>query len=93
MALLQPDQIDRELDRLDGWTLDGHAITRSVTADSFLAGLDLVHAVGRRAEEVDHHPDIDIRWRTITFTLSTHSDGGLTEKDFALAHDIDGLVG
>jgi 4a-hydroxytetrahydrobiopterin dehydratase len=51
-----------------------------------------VMAVGQLAEAADHHPDIDIRWRTLSFRLSTHSAGGLTEKDFALAREIDGLL-
>ncbi|MCW2785133.1 MAG: 4a-hydroxytetrahydrobiopterin dehydratase [Marmoricola sp.] len=93
MALLSTDEVASELATLPGWDRAGATIVRSVQADSFLAGLDLVLAVGRAAEEVDHHPDIDIRWRTITFTLSTHSDGGLTAKDFDLARTIEGLVG
>lgn len=93
MALLPEDALERELASVPDWTRDGDTITRSVTATSFLSGLDLVVAVGRAAEDADHHPDIDIRWRTITFALTTHSDGGLTEKDFALARFIDGLAG
>jgi 4a-hydroxytetrahydrobiopterin dehydratase len=92
MALLPDDEIARELASVPAWTRDGDSITRSVTASSFLSGIDLVVAVGRAAEDADHHPDIDIRWRTITFTLSTHSAGGLTAQDFALARFIDGLV-
>ncbi|RZI83755.1 MAG: 4a-hydroxytetrahydrobiopterin dehydratase, partial [Microbacterium sp.] len=60
--------------------------------ESFLLALDLVMAVGLLAEKADHHPDIDIRWRTVTFTLSTHSAGGLTKQDFKLARKIDGLM-
>ncbi|MFL6160025.1 MAG: 4a-hydroxytetrahydrobiopterin dehydratase [Marmoricola sp.] len=93
MTLLTEDEIARALDTVPTWTRDGAEISRSVEAESFLAGLDLVTAVGRAAEDADHHPDIDIRWRTITFVLSTHSEGGLTERDFALARTIDGIVG
>jgi len=92
MALLQVDEVDAEMRTVPQWVQEGDSITRTYTAETFLAGLDLVAAVGAKAEEADHHPDIDIRWRTLTFTLSTHSDGGLTAKDFALAREIDTLI-
>ncbi|MFI0487597.1 4a-hydroxytetrahydrobiopterin dehydratase [Actinomadura sp. 9N215] len=77
---------------LPAWTRDGDAIRRQVTAPSFPAGIDVVTDVARAAEDADHHPDIDIRWRTLTFTLSTHSAGGLTGKDFDLAATIDEIA-
>ena len=92
MALLPEDKLEHELATVPDWSRDGSSITTSVEAESFLLALDLVMAVGRLAEKADHHPDIDIRWRTVTFTLSTHSDGGLTKKDFKLARQIDGLM-
>ena len=91
-ALLDDDAIERELATVPSWARRDDSITCSVQAGSFLAGLDFVVAAGRIAEAADHHPDIDIRWRTITFTVSTHSAGGLTAKDFALARAIDGIV-
>jgi len=92
MGLLDEDALGRELAGVPAWTRDGDSIRRVVEAASFPAAIDLVVAVGRLAEEADHHPDIDIRWRTVTFVLSTHSAGGLTEQDVALARAIDGLV-
>lgn len=92
MALLSEDRITVELATVPDWRREGDSIVRTVEAESFLSGLDLVVAVGRVAEDADHHPDIDIRWRTLTFTLSTHSAGGLTDQDFSLALVIDGLV-
>ena len=65
---------------------------RSVEAGSFLEGIELVRRVAEAAEASDHHPDIDIRWRTVTFRLSTHSEGGLTDKDLVMAGTIDKLV-
>ncbi|HET6151406.1 MAG TPA: 4a-hydroxytetrahydrobiopterin dehydratase [Marmoricola sp.] len=91
MGLLDDDGIDAALAGVPTWRREGDGIVRTVEAASFLDGLDLVQAVGRAAEEADHHPDIDIRWRRITFVLSTHSAGGLTEQDFALARTIDRL--
>jgi 4a-hydroxytetrahydrobiopterin dehydratase len=84
--------IGAELDKLPSWTREGEEIRRQVKAPSFLAGIELVTAVARAAEDADHHPDIDIRWRTLTFALSTHSAGGLTGKDFELAKRIDELA-
>jgi 4a-hydroxytetrahydrobiopterin dehydratase len=92
MAAMDDQEISQALESLPHWRREGDSITRDVEAPSFLEGIDLVAAVARAAEAADHHPDIDIRWRTVTFTLSTHSEGGLTEKDFALAEQIDGTV-
>ena len=90
--LLSTDEVATALAQLTGWTGDPSGIERSVKASSFLAGIRLVDAVAEAAEKADHHPDIDIRWRTVTFRLSTHSDGGVTTKDVDLARQIDGLA-
>jgi len=92
MAAMDDQQISRALESLPHWRRDGDSIIRAVEAPSFLDGIDLVSTVAHAAEAADHHPDIDIRWRTVTFTLSTHSEGGLTDKDFALAEQIDDAV-
>ncbi|MDV8057443.1 MULTISPECIES: 4a-hydroxytetrahydrobiopterin dehydratase [unclassified Rhodococcus (in: high G+C Gram-positive bacteria)] len=85
---------DRDIEdaRLAEWTVDGKSLTRTVELVSFPAAIEAVNRVAEAAEEADHHPDIDIRWRTLTFTLSTHSAGGLTQKDVDLARRIDSLV-
>ncbi|MFC3960646.1 4a-hydroxytetrahydrobiopterin dehydratase [Nocardia jiangsuensis] len=90
--LLTDSEITEALSELDGWSREGDAITRAIEAESFLAGIDLVRRVAEAAERADHHPDIDIRWRTVTYTLSTHSAGGLTAQDVALAREIDRLA-
>jgi 4a-hydroxytetrahydrobiopterin dehydratase len=92
--LLSQEEIDHALERdLQGWAQQGDAITRSVKAATFMDGIRLVQQVAEVAEDLDHHPDIDIRWTTVTFTLSTHSAGGLTRRDLRLAGDIDRLAG
>jgi 4a-hydroxytetrahydrobiopterin dehydratase len=92
--LLSDAEIDAALKQLHtDWSRDGDTIRRSVEAPSFLDGISLVQAVAQAAEDRNHHPDIDIRWTTVTFALSTHSDGGLTPKDFDLAGAIDSLAG
>lgn len=91
--LLTETEITDALDTLPEWSRAGDAISRTVQAPSFLAGIDLVGRVAEAAEAANHHPDIDIRWRKVTFTLSTHSAGGLTAQDVALAQQIDRLAG
>jgi 4a-hydroxytetrahydrobiopterin dehydratase len=88
MALLTDDQIDAALTDLEDWEHSDGALRRSIKFDSFLAGIDAVRRVAERAEAADHHPDIDIRWRTVTFTLVTHSEGGITDKDVVMAGEI-----
>ncbi len=93
MAVLTDEQVDAAAKDLDGWERTGGALRRSIKFGSFLDGIDAVRRVGEHAEAQDHHPDIDIRWRTITFALVTHSEGGITDKDVAMARDIDSIVG
>jgi len=93
MAVLSDDQVDAAAATLNGWARADGALRRSVTFASFLEGIEAVRRVADAAERADHHPDIDIRWRTVTFTLATHSEGGITEQDVHLAREIDGLVG
>ena len=93
MAVLSDDDVDAVLPELDGWERSDGALRRSVKFPAFLDGIDAVRRVAERAEAADHHPDIDIRWRTVTFALVTHSEGGITDKDVAMAREIDGLLG
>jgi 4a-hydroxytetrahydrobiopterin dehydratase len=93
MTVLSDDEVDAAAASLNGWTRSDGALRRSVTFGSFLDGIDAVGRVARAAERADHHPDIDIRWRTVTFALVTHSAGGITDKDVTLAREIDGLLG
>ncbi|MEU7782635.1 4a-hydroxytetrahydrobiopterin dehydratase [Amycolatopsis sp. NPDC049159] len=74
------------------WTRSGAVISREVELASFSQAIEVVDRVAVLAEAADHHPDIDIRWRTLTFRLSTHSAGGLTAKDFSLAAEIDSVL-
>jgi 4a-hydroxytetrahydrobiopterin dehydratase len=96
MPLLPREEIDQALSGdLSSWQIagdDGNAITRDVEASSFLSGIGLVQQVAEAGESMNHHPDIDIRYTTLTFTLSTHSEGGLTANDLELAGKIDSLA-
>lgn len=89
---LSAEEVTRGLAALQGWSGDTSGIERVVEAPSFLSGIRLVTDVARIAEEMDHHPDIDIRWRRVRFFLSTHDAGGVTELDLAQARRIDALV-
>jgi 4a-hydroxytetrahydrobiopterin dehydratase len=93
MAVLTDEQVDAALPDLNGWERSGGALRRSVKFPTFLDGIDAVRRVAEHAESKDHHPDIDIRWRTVTFALVTHSAGGITQNDVDMARDIDGIVG
>ncbi|MFF5259781.1 4a-hydroxytetrahydrobiopterin dehydratase [Actinomadura viridis] len=90
--LLDDTAVTARLEELPGWTREGAEIRRRLKAPSFMAGIEMVAEVARAAEAADHHPDIDIRWRTVTFALTTHSAGGLTAKDFDLAGRIDEIA-
>ncbi|AHG91918.1 pterin-4-alpha-carbinolamine dehydratase [Gemmatirosa kalamazoonensis] len=81
--------IQRELGRLAGWSRRGDVLVKTFQFPTFRAGIDFVSRVADAADAVDHHPDVDIRYTKITCTLSTHSAGGITAKDLALAADID----
>jgi 4a-hydroxytetrahydrobiopterin dehydratase len=92
-TVLSAEQLAAALAELPGWSGDPTGITRTVEAPSFLDGIRLVDAVAQAAEAADHHPDIDIRWRTVVFRLATHSAGGVTEADLSLARSINSLTG
>ncbi len=93
MALLADDDIQTRLAQQSGWTCKGGALVKKFELEDFMAVVDLVNAVAPKAEAADHHPDMFINYRRITFTLSTHSEGGVTEKDFALLDEIEQLAG
>ncbi len=92
VEVLNPGELERGLTALAGWTGDVHGISRTVKLPSFPAALAVVARVGEAAESMDHHPDLDIRYRTLTFTCCTHAAGGLTELDLRLARLIDDIV-
>jgi 4a-hydroxytetrahydrobiopterin dehydratase len=92
MGLLSEDEIRTALADLEGWSGDAHGITRTAELASFPDAIRVVDEVAVVAEELDHHPDIDIRWRTLTFACSTHSEGGVTGKDIELAKRINSII-
>ena len=91
MDTLTSQQVTAELGTTPGWDVAEGRLTRTVTRKDFRDALLFVNAVGFLAERAEHHPDILVRWNAVTLTLSTHSAGGLTAKDFALAREISEL--
>jgi 4a-hydroxytetrahydrobiopterin dehydratase len=91
MPPLADAEIAAALAALPGWTREGDEIVRSFECASFPAAIAFVVQIGFLAEKADHHPDLDIRWRTVKVALSTHSAGGLTNRDFDLAGEIEAL--
>ena len=91
MDLLTETQISAELAELPAWTLDGNSIVMTAVRQDFRDSLLYLGAVAYLAEKAGHHPDIAISWNRVTLTLSTHSAGGLTANDFALARQISAL--
>ena len=91
MALLDDDEIRDRLADMDGWERDGDALRKEFKFDDFQGSVDFVNRITPVAEEMNHHPDLTISWNTVTVTVSTHSQGGITENDFELAARIDPL--
>jgi len=89
MPKLTAKQISLQLKAVPSWTKRALTIRRTFEFDGFLKGIDFVNRVAKRAQKADHHPDIDIRYNKVTLTLTTHDEGGLTEKDFSLATQCD----
>lgn len=89
MAKLTPKEIKSALGSTPEWSRKGSNIVRTFQFKDFPAAIKFVDKIARLAEKAWHHPDIDIRWNKVTLTLTTHDQGGLTEKDFNLARQFD----
>ena len=93
MALLTPDEIEQALSGMPGWERVGDAIVRQFSLEGgFMGSVGFVNRLAEAAEAADHHPDLVISWNRVTVTLATHSQGGITEKDIALARQADLLA-
>jgi 4a-hydroxytetrahydrobiopterin dehydratase len=91
MALLGDSEVAARLAELSGWERSGNAIAKEFKRGDFVGSVNFVSSLVEPAEEMNHHPDLEISWDTVTVTLSTHSEGGLTANDFELAAKIDAL--
>lgn len=93
MSQLQGEEIEAELAQVPEWSRDGDAITRTIAFKGFMRPLLLANAIGHLADRANHHPELTIRWGALTIRLWTQDTGGLTERDFALAREIDLIAG
>jgi 4a-hydroxytetrahydrobiopterin dehydratase len=92
MSVLTQDEITKKLSSLSGWVNEGSQITKLFQFKDFVEALEFVNKAGAEAEKMNHHPDIFIHtWNKVKITISTHSEGGITKKDFQLAEKIEGL--
>ncbi|MBA2239864.1 MAG: 4a-hydroxytetrahydrobiopterin dehydratase [Solirubrobacterales bacterium] len=93
MSTLSDEEVSARVERLDGWRRSGESIERSFDRGDFVGAVRFVDSLVEPAEEMGHHPDLAISWNEVTVTLTSHSEGGLTEADFELAGRIDSLAG
>jgi 4a-hydroxytetrahydrobiopterin dehydratase len=92
VALLSDAEIEERLSGLPGWERSGEAIAKSFERGDFVGSVEFVRRLVEPAEDMNHHPDLEISWDTVTVKISTHSEGGLTAADFELAGKIDALA-
>jgi len=89
MPAFTAKQIRLHLGAVPGWSKRAQTILRTFKFDGFSKGIEFVNRIARKAQKANHHPDIDIRFDKVTLKLTTHDEGGLTEKDFVLARHCD----
>ena len=89
MAALSNEAIQKELAKFKGWSYEGKELRKKFTFKAFLPSIEFVNKIAPAAESAGHHPDITINYNVVGISLSTHSEGGVTEKDFNLASKID----
>ena len=91
MPALHNQQIKLNLQAVPDWSKRAQTILRTFKFEGFLKGIDFVNQIARKAQKMNHHPDIDVRFDEVTLTLTTHDEGGITEKDFTLAKQCDAV--
>jgi 4a-hydroxytetrahydrobiopterin dehydratase len=92
MTLLSDSEVDERLSRLSGWERSGTAIAKRFDRDDFTGAVEFAASLVEPANRMNHHPDLEISWSTVTVSISTHSEGGLTSADFELAAQVDALA-
>ena len=89
MALLNDKQISEQLSPLNDWKNEGKQITKTFKTKNYVETMGFVNKIALLAERADHHPDLGVHYNKVVVTLSTHSEGGITEKDISLASEIE----
>ncbi len=89
MPALNAKQVDLQLKAVPNWSKRAQTILRTFKFEGFLKSMDFVNRIARKAQKINHHPDIVIRFNRVTLRLTTHDQGGITKKDFSLARQCD----
>ena len=89
---MSDDEVKDRLSKMGGWEREGDALVHEFEFANFVGSVDFVNRITPIAEEMNHHPDLAISWNKVNVSLSTHSEGGITENDFELATKIDSLA-
>jgi 4a-hydroxytetrahydrobiopterin dehydratase len=89
--LLADEEIQAKLGELDGWERDGDVITKTFENGDFVGSVEFVRRLTGPAEEMGHHPDLELSWDKVKVSITNHAAGGLTDADFELAKRIDSL--
>jgi len=89
---MSDDEVKDRLSKMGGWEREGDALVHEFEFANFVGSVDFVNRITPIAEEMNHHPDLAISWNKVTVSLSTHSEGGITENDFQLAAKIDSVA-
>jgi 4a-hydroxytetrahydrobiopterin dehydratase len=92
MSVLTTKQISLHLKTAPDWSKRAQTIHRTFEFKGFLKAIEFVNQIARKAQKCNHHPDIDIRYNKVTLKLTTHDEGGITEKDFVLARQCDEVI-
>jgi 4a-hydroxytetrahydrobiopterin dehydratase len=92
MPALTTKQINLHLKAVPNWSKRAQILSRTYKFEGFLQAIQFVNRVAKKAQKINHHPDIDIRFNRVTLKLTTHDEGGLTEKDFSLARQCDDVL-
>jgi 4a-hydroxytetrahydrobiopterin dehydratase len=93
MALLSDEEIESRLGEAEGWSRAGDAIEKEFSNGDFVGSVEFVKKVVEPAEDMGHHPDLELSWDKVKVSITNHAEGGLTEADFELAEKIDALAG
>jgi 4a-hydroxytetrahydrobiopterin dehydratase len=91
MPLLSDEEVEARLADLSGWEREGDAIRKEFKRGDFKGSVHFINRITEVAEEMNHHPDLEVSWDTVTVSITTHAEGGLTENDFELASKLDAL--
>jgi 4a-hydroxytetrahydrobiopterin dehydratase len=92
MPLLGDEEVEARLGELEGWRREGDMIVKEFKLDDFQGSVDFINRLTPVAEDMNHHPDLQVSWNKVAVSITTHSEGGLTENDFELAKSIDPLA-